>query len=151
MRDKVLEDFVILSDHLISARRLELVAIGKKIENLSNNGLCHSGWSEGKTERKRKEITEILQENWKTIQHESDGDSNCNWCTWYSQQNNCTETGRHGNKRRSGDHPNDSIIKINQNTGKSPGDLRRLAFTETSLENHQQTLVGKTLKGIKWW
>ena len=32
-------------------------------------------------------------------------------------------TGRLGNKRTSGDHPDDSIIKIGQNTEKIPGDL----------------------------
>ena len=34
-----------------------------------------------------------------------------------------------GNKRTSGDHLNYSIIKIGQNTAKSPDDLRRLAVT----------------------
>ena len=42
------------------------------------------------------------------------------------------------NKRTSGDHPNDSIIKIDQNTKKSPGDLRRLKLL---LRNHLLTLV----------
>ena len=32
-------------------------------------------------------------------------------------------------------HPNDSIIKIGQNTDKSPGDLRRLAVSQTQLES----------------
>ena len=36
------------------------------------------------------------------------------------------ETGWLGNKRSSGDHPNDYIIKIVQNTKKSPGDLLSL-------------------------
>ena len=40
-------------------------------------------------------------------------------------------TGRIGNKNTSGDHPNDSSVKIVQNTEKSPGDLRRLAVFET--------------------
>ena len=31
--------------------------------------------------------------------------------------------GRFGNKRPSGDHPDYSIIKIDQNTEKSPGDM----------------------------
>ena len=35
-------------------------------------------------------------------------------------------TGGFGNKGTSGDHPNYIIIKIGQNTEKSPGDLRRL-------------------------
>ena len=33
------------------------------------------------------------------------------------------------NKRTIGDHPNYNIVEIGQNTEKSPGDLRRLAFT----------------------
>ena len=39
--------------------------------------------------------------------------------------------GRFINKRTSGDHPNYSIVEIGQNTEKSPGDLRRLAVTQT--------------------
>ena len=40
------------------------------------------------------------------------------------------------------------MIIINQNIKKSPGDLRRLAVTQTSVEIHQLTLVGKTLKRL---
>ena len=39
-------------------------------------------------------------------------------------------TGGLGNKRTSRDRPNNSIIKIDQNIEKSPGDLRRLAVTQ---------------------
>ena len=46
----------------------------------------------------------------------------------------------------SGDHPNDSIIENGQNTEKSPGDLRRLAVTQTPVKNHQLTMMWKTLK-----
>ena len=46
-----------------------------------------------------------------------------------------TRTGGFGKKnRRNGDHPNYRIIEIGQNTGKSPGDLRRLAVTRNSRE-----------------
>ena len=38
-------------------------------------------------------------------------------------------TGKIGNKRTSGDHPNYSIIKIGQNTVKNPRDLRTLAVS----------------------
>ena len=65
------------------------------------------------------------------MENESDDDTNCNWCTWYSHQQIDKRTGGLKNKRTSGDHPNDSIIKIGQNTEKSPGDLRRLAVTRT--------------------
>ena len=50
-----------------------------------------------------------------------------------------TGTGGLGNERASGVHPNYSIIKINQNTEKCPGDLRKLATTQTSLRNDQLT------------
>ena len=36
-----------------------------------------------------------------------------------------------------GDHPNDSIIENGQNTEKSPGDLRRLAVTQTQVGDPQ--------------
>ena len=38
----------------------------------------------------------------------------------------------------SGDSPNYSIVEIGQNTVKSPGDLMRLAVTQTPVENHQR-------------
>ena len=41
------------------------------------------------------------------------------------------------NKRTSGYHPDYSIIKIGKNTEKSPGDLKRLAVTQTPKEDHQ--------------
>ena len=44
------------------------------------------------------------------------------------------------------DHPNDSIIENGQNTEKSPGDLRRLAVTQTPVKDHLLKLMGKTLK-----
>ena len=77
------------------------------------------------------------------MEHESDDDTNCNWCSRYSHQMIGTGTGGLGNKRVMGDHPNYSIIKIDQNTEKSPGDMRRLAVTQTSVKEHQLTLVWK--------
>ena len=50
-------------------------------------------------------------------------------------------TGGLGNKRTSGDHPDDSIIENGQNTKKSPGDLRRLATTQTPVKDHQLMLT----------
>ena len=48
-------------------------------------------------------------------------------------------TGGLGNQRTSRDHPDYSIIKIGQNTQKSPGDFMRLGFIETSVRNRQLT------------
>ena len=57
-------------------------------------------------------------------------------------------TGRFGNKRTSGDKYDYRIIRISQNTEKSPGDLRGFAVIQTSVKNHQLTLVRKTMKGV---
>ena len=43
------------------------------------------------------------------------------------------------NKRTSGDPLNDNIIKVGQNTKKSPGDLWRLAIVKTPVRNHRVT------------
>ena len=50
-------------------------------------------------------------------------------------------TGKVGNRRMSRDRPNYSITKIDQNTEKSPGDLNRLAVSETPEKDHQLTLI----------
>ena len=68
------------------------------------------------------------------MEHESDGDSNCNWCTRWSHQRIDTGNGGLRNKRTIGYHPNYSIVEIGKNTGKNPGDLRRLAVTQNPVE-----------------
>ena len=65
------------------------------------------------------------------MEHQNDSDTNCNWCARYSHEGINKGTGGFGNKRTSGDHPNDRIIKIGPNTVKNPGDLGRLAVTQT--------------------
>ena len=72
------------------------------------------------------------------MKHEDDGGTSCNWCTWNNPQRIAKGTTRVGNKRTNGDHPNYSIIMIGQNTEKSPGDLRRLAVSQTLVKNHQR-------------
>ena len=70
---------------------------------------------------------------------------NCNWCSWYSHQKVNKGTGWLGNKRTSRDHSNYCIIDdISQNIEKSPGDLRKLAVTQTQVKDHQLTLMWKT-------
>ena len=79
----------------------------------------------------------------KTMEYESDGDTNCIQDTRYSHPRIGTGTGGLGNKMTSGDHQNCSIIKVGQNTEKSPWDMKEIVVTET-LAN---TCV-KTLKGV---
>ena len=73
--------------------------------------------------------------------HESDSDANCNWYAWYSHQRIGKGTGRLGNKRASGNHPNYSIVEKCPDTKKNPGYLRKLAVAHTPGENDKQTLV----------
>ena len=51
-----------------------------------------------------------------------------------------------GNKSTCRDHLNCNIAEISQNNGKSPGDLRRLAVTQTLVKSHQLTLVKNSQK-----
>ena len=71
------------------------------------------------------------------MKDESDGDSKSDWCAWYNHWRMDKETGGLGNLRTSGEYLDDSIIKMGQNTEKNPGDLRRLAVTQTPVEDHQ--------------
>ena len=117
-----------------------------KKENLLNNGLCYSGWPQGKTERKWKDKYLDLARELKKLWNMKVMGIPIVVC---APQRICKETGRLGNKRINGDHPDNSISKISQNTEKSPGDTRKLAFAQTPVRNHQLTLVWKTLKGVK--
>ena len=65
--NKLLWDFDIHTDYLISARRPDLIIINKKNENLQNCRLCRPGWLQNKTERivKRRISTSTLRGNWK--------------------------------------------------------------------------------------
>ena len=49
----------------------------------------------------------------------SNGDTNCNWCTWNGTQRLGKGAGRVGNRRISRDHHNSCIVQISQNTEKS--------------------------------
>ena len=62
------------------------------------------------------------------MEHEGDNYINRNWCFVYSHQRIIKGTGGLGNKKTSGDHPNDDIIENGQNTEKSPHDLKRLTY-----------------------
>ena len=83
------------------------------------------------------------------MEHEGDSDTSCNWSTRKNPQRLGKGTGRLRNQKTSGDHPEYTIIKIDQNTEKSPGDLRRLTVTQTCVKNHLLILLWKTLKEVK--
>ena len=131
------------TDHLISARRPDQVVTNKKRElaelwTLLSQLTTVWNW---KKKNEKKIGTSNLPGNWKTVEHESDGDTNFNWYSWYSHQRIGTRTEVLGNKGMSEDHPNYSIIMIGQNTEENPGDLKKLAVTQTSVTNHRLALV----------
>ena len=76
-----------------------------------------------------------------TVEHESDIYTNYNWCSWYSHQRINKRTRGIGNRRTSRAHSNYCITEINQNTEKSPGDLRGFAVIQTPVKDHQQKLM----------
>ena len=138
---KLLWDFNIQMDHLILARRPDLIIINKKkrickivafavpVDHRINLKEC---------EKKDKylDLARELKKMWNmkvtivpivicasgTIRHGGLG-------SW--------QTGR--------DYPNDSIAEKSQNPKTSPGDLRRFAVTQTSVKNPQLMLMWKTL------
>ena len=79
------------------------------------------------------------------MEYQNYGETNCNRCSSYSLLKNGIRTGGLGNQRTIGEHPNDSIIEIGQNTEKSPGVLIRLV-PQNQVKYHQFTLVRITLK-----
>ena len=140
---KLLCNFDILTDHLISARRPDLIIINKKKENLQNSWTAVSADHRIKLKEceKKDKYLDLARELKKTKEHEGDNYTYCDWCFWYSNQRIIIGTGEHGSWKMSGDHPNDYIIENGQNTVKNPGDLKRLAVTQTPVEDHQLKLM----------
>ena len=81
-----------------------------------------------KESEKKYKYLDLIRAMKKTMEHESDGGTNCNWNAQDSHQSIDKGTRVLENKRTSGDHPNVSII----NAEKSPGDLRRLSVFYSS-------------------
>ena len=99
---------------------------------------------EGEMKDKCLDLTSELKK--KTVEHESDRYTNCNWCSWYNQQRIGRGNGGARNKWTSGNYPKYSIVNISQNTTRSPEDMRRLAVSQTPVKDHQLTQMWKTRK-----
>ena len=140
----LLWDFVIQTDHLISDRQLDLIIINEKNENMLNCRLYSPVDYSVKlkeSEKKERYLGLAWEFKKKTVENERDGDTDCNW-----RQKVSKKTRGHWNKRMSGDHPNNSIVEIGQNAEKCPGDLRRLAVTQTPVKDYHLVQIWKTLK-----
>ena len=78
---KILWDFEIQTDPLITARRPDLVLINKK-KKLSYRRFCRPGRPRSKTEGnwKERQILGPGQKTEKTVEHEGESCTNSNWC-----------------------------------------------------------------------
>ena len=156
---KFLWDFDTQTDHLISARRPDLIIINKNRERVELRTLLSWLTTEQNWKKAKRWIsTWTLQRNWKkqknkkknkknkSVEHEKNGYTNCRWFSWYSHQKFDKRTRSIENKRSRGDNPNYTIVEIGQITENSPGDLRRLIFVHTPVKDHRLTLMWETFK-----
>ena len=102
-----------------------------------------------KESEKRDKYVDFARELKKTMEHENDGDTNCNWCSWYSHQRIYTGTGGLKNKRKGEYHSKYSIVKIGQNTEKSPEDKETCCHSNYMKKLSANTGVKKSLKAVK--
>ena len=77
------------------------------------------------------------------MEYEGYSGTNFRWFTWKNPQRINKGTWRLRNQWASRDLADDGMIKIGQNTKKSPGDLKKLAITQIPVRNRDLTLVWK--------
>ena len=82
------------------------------------------------------------------MEHESDADTNFIWSAWNGLQRLGKGAERVRNRRQSRDHLSYRIVKIGQNTDKSPRELWSLVVTQTPVKDYQLTLARKNLQGL---
>ena len=141
----------ILWDHLILARRPDLVIINKKKENLLSSGFCcPSGpLSEYQRMQKRDKYLDLARELRKLWNMVVTVIPTVIGALGTVPQRLEKKAERVGNQRTNWDYPDNSIVKIGLNNEKSTGDLRRLAVTWTPAKAPQLMLTGKTYKEWK--
>ena len=137
------------TNHLISTRRLDFVKINKKKRNcwIVDFAVPVDHRVKLKENEKGDKYLDLARKLKKTVEHESDDDTNYDWCSWYCHQRIGKGNGGLGN-RTSRDHPNYGIIKIGQNIIKSLVDLGRFVVIQTLVKNYRLTLVWETRKGV---
>ena len=145
---KLLWDFDLLTDHLITARRQDLIIINnkKRICEIIDFAVPADHRIKLKECEKKDKYLNLARELKKTIEHECDNYTNSDWCFCYINSRTIKGTGGLGRWWTSGDYLNDNVLEDGQNTEKSPEDLRRLAVTQTPMRDHQLPLMWKTLK-----
>ena len=95
---KLLWDFDIHTDHLISARRPDLIIINnkkkkKRICKIVDFAVPADHRIKLKECEKKDKYLDLARELKKTMEHEGDNYANCDWCFWYNHQRIIKETG----------------------------------------------------------
>ena len=140
---KLLWDFNIHTDHLIPARRPDLIIINKRKRICKIVGFAvppdhRINLKESEKKDKYLDLVRELKKLWNMkvtmvpIVIGALGTVTKGLC----KGPEALEVGG-----RVEDYPNDSIAEDGQNTETSPGALRRLAVTQTPVKNHQLTLM----------
>ena len=135
---KLLWDFNIQTDHLILARRQDLIIINKrkkicKIVDFAIPADHRINLKESEKKDKYLDLARELKKLWNmkvTIV-----------LIVIGALGTVTKGLLKGLGDLEVDYPNDSIAEDGQNPETSPGDLRRLAVTQTSVKNHQLILM----------
>ena len=86
MTHKLLWDFDVQTDHLISARRPDLIIINKKkiTCKIVDFAVPDDHRIKLKECEKKDKYLDFARELNKTVEHESDNYTNCDWCFWHS-------------------------------------------------------------------
>ena len=119
----------------------------KKI--LPYSWFCRFSGPRNEKQRKQKEKKEVLRPHQRTekiVEHEGNGDTCCDWRGWNGPLRLGKGAGRDENQEMNRGNQNYCMVKIDQNTEKSHGDLRRLAIIQSPGKGSQLTLVRKTCK-----
>ena len=148
--------WIIWSDHLILARRPDLIIVNEK-DNLPSCEIYCPGRPQRKIEKKkqkkkktkRKISTAILPGKWKKLWNMKVTVMPIVIGALVTDTKALAQGLENLEKKRTRrDNPNNSFIKIAHDTKKSPGYLRRLAVTQTPVRNHRVRLVWKAQKSI---
>ena len=65
-----------------------------------------------KESEKKRQILKLCQRTEKTVEYQSDSDTNCNWSSWNGPQRFGKRIERTENQRTNQDYPDYNIVKI---------------------------------------
>ena len=107
---KLLWVFEIQANHLILARQPDLVTDNnkKRTYQIVDFGILAAHRLKLKESEKRDKYLDLVRELKKTMEHEGDNDTNCNWDTWNNSQRIGKTTEKLGNE--SGDHTDYNML-----------------------------------------